>query len=225
MTEPEFVSATRASYDAIAADYVTWIEGELAVRPLDRALLAGFVDLVQSAGGGPIADIGCGPGRITAHLDALGADVFGIDLSPRMIEQARRAHPALRFEVGSMLSLDLPDDSLAGIIAWYSVIHVSDDLLPSAFAEFHRVLAVGGHLLVAFQVGAEVSQRTEAAGHAIALDFHHRQPDQVADLLDHAGFDVRARVRREADPEPPYPEKTPQGFLIARNRDRGSAAF
>jgi 2-polyprenyl-3-methyl-5-hydroxy-6-metoxy-1,4-benzoquinol methylase len=47
-------------------------------------------------------DVGCGTGRITAHLRQLGVDVFGIDLSPGMIEVARRDHPGLRFDLGSM---------------------------------------------------------------------------------------------------------------------------
>jgi ubiquinone/menaquinone biosynthesis C-methylase UbiE len=91
-----------------------------------------------------------------------------------MVTVARQAHPSLRFDVGSMLALHLPDGALGGIVAWYSTIHVPQERLPAVFAEFHRVLAPGGHLLLAFQVGDEVSHRTEAAGHAISLDFHRR---------------------------------------------------
>jgi SAM-dependent methyltransferase len=76
---------------------------------------------------GSVADVGCGPGRITAYLRELGVDAFGIDLSPAMIGVARRDHPGLRFEVGSMTDLDLADASVAGLVAWYSLIHVPDD--------------------------------------------------------------------------------------------------
>ena len=216
MTEPGFVVATRASYDTVAADYVTWFGGELAARPLDRALLAGFAELVRAAGAAPIADIGCGPGRVTAHLDDIGSSAFGIDLSPQMVALARQAHPNLRFEVGSMLALDLPDRHLGGIVAWYSIIHVPDEQLPQAFAEFCRVLTPGGYLLVAFQVGSEVLHRADMAGHAVSLDFHPRQPDQVAELLRRAGLDVRLRVLREPDDGSEFPEKTQQAFLLAR---------
>ena len=216
MTEPEFVRATRVSYDAMAVAYADWIRPELAVKPLDRAVLAGFAEIVQTAGAGPVADIGCGPGRVTAHLHGLGLPVFGIDLSPGMVSVARRAHPGLRFEVGSMLALDLPDGALGGIVAWYSIIHIPLERLPEVFAEFHRVLSPGGHLLCAFQVGDEVSHRTEAAGHAISLDFHHRRPDRVAELLTQAGLDVRARLLREPDDHSDFPEKSRQAFLLAR---------
>jgi SAM-dependent methyltransferase len=195
----------------MAVDYADWIGDELAAKPLDRAVLAGFAELVQAAGVGPVADVGCGPGRVTAHLHGLGLSVFGVDLSPQMVAVARQAHPGLRFDVGSMLALRLPDGALGGIVAWYSTIHVPQERLPEVFAEFHRVLAPGGHLLLAFQVGDEVSHRTEAVGHAISLDFHRRQPSHVGELLNQAGLMVRARLLREPDDHGDFPAGIPTG--------------
>ncbi|WP_431046101.1 class I SAM-dependent DNA methyltransferase [Streptomyces sp. P1-3] len=216
MTEPDFLRTTRASYDAMAADVAERWRDELAAKPLDRALLAGFAELVTASGAGPVADIGCGTGRVTAHLHALGVDVFGVDLSPGMLAAARRAHPGLRFEEGSMLALDLPDGGLGGILAWYSIIHIPWERLPEVFTEFHRVLAPGGHVLLGFQVGDEPLHLEEAFGHAISLDFHRRRPDRVAELLDQAGLTVRARTLRERDEDGDFPERTPQGFVLAR---------
>lgn len=216
MSEPEFVRATRASYDTVAADYAALIHGELAAQPLDRALLAGFAELVQAAGAAPVADIGCGPGRVTAYLNDIGSPAFGIDLSPQMVAQARQAYPNLRFEAGSMLALDLPDRCLGGIVAWYSIIHIPDEQLPRAFEQFFRVLVPGGYLLLAFQVGTEVRHRADLAGHAVSLDFHRRQPDQVAEVLSRAGLQVRARMLREPSEGGEFPENSPQAFLLAR---------
>ena len=98
----------------------------------------------------PVADLGCGPGYVTAHLGGLGLNAFGVDLSPTMIELAREAHPDLRFEVGSMTALDIGDEALGGVLAWYSTIHTPPEELPAVLTEFHRVLAPGGHLLLAF---------------------------------------------------------------------------
>ena len=211
---PDFLQATRASYDAVAGDYAEQFREELASKPLDRALLGWFAELTQAAG--PVADLGCGPGSVTAHLNALGVPAFGIDLSPEMVAVARRLHPGLRFEVGSMLTLDLPDGGLGGITAWYSTIHVPDERLPEAFAEFHRVLAPGGHVLLAFQVGDEPVHRTEALGHALSLVVHRRRPDHVAELLSRAGLSMRATILREPEDYRGGVEKTQQAYLLAR---------
>jgi len=214
VTEPDFLRATRASYDAVATDCAERWRDELEARPLDRALLAGFAELVRGAG--PVVDIGCGTGRVTAHLHALGVDVFGVDLSPGMVAAARRAYPGPRFDEGSMLALDLPDGAVGGVLAWYSTIHVPTERLPEVFAEFHRVLTPGGHLLLAFQAGDEVLRLTEAFGHQISLEFHRRRPERVAELLSQAGLAMRARMVREREEDGDFPEKTPQAYLFAR---------
>jgi ubiquinone/menaquinone biosynthesis C-methylase UbiE len=146
----------------------------------------------------------------------LGLPVFGIDLSPGMVEVARRSYPGLRFDVGSMLALDLPDAALGGVLAWYSVIHLPDERLPEAFAEFCRVLAPGGLTLLAFQAGDESLHLAEALGHPVSLDFRRRQPERVAELLGQAGLVVRARLVREPDDDGDFAERKEQAFLLAR---------
>ncbi|MGW4893518.1 class I SAM-dependent DNA methyltransferase [Kitasatospora sp. NPDC004240] len=220
MTEPDFLRATRSSYDTVAADYAARFRAELTGKPLERAMLTAFAELVRAGGGGPVADVGCGPGRVTALLHGLGLDVFGIDLSPAMVAVARRDHPHLRFEEGSMTALDLPDASLAGLVALYSVIHVPDEALPGVFAGFHRVLAPGGHLLLVFQAGDERTHHAELFGHRVDLHLHRRRADRVAALLTGAGLEVRARLERE--PHDDGAEKVGRVHLLAR-RPAGTA--
>jgi SAM-dependent methyltransferase len=218
VAEPDFERSTRESYDAVAdAVAAAWAD-ELARQPWDRAVLAVFAELVRAGPPGPVADVGCGTGRVTAYLRGLGVDVFGVDLSPGMLAEARRAHPDLRFEVGSMLALDVPDRGLAALVAYYSTIHVPDGRLGAVFAEFARVLAPGGHLLLAFQVGDAPRIVREAFGRPVALDFHRRTPDRVAALLRTCGLSVRARVQRE----PEEGERTPQAYLVARRPADGA---
>ena len=178
MTDSDFLATTRTFYDAIAEDYAVLFQDELANRPLERAILTLFAELVD--GDGPVADLGCGPGRTTARLAALGLPVFGVDLSESMLAIARRENPELRFEQGSMLELDLPDGTLAGALSFYSSIHTPVDRLPALFAEFHRVLAPGAPLLVAFQAGDEHRHHDRPFGHPVALTFHRRRPEHIA---------------------------------------------
>ncbi len=128
VTESTYLHATQLAYDTVAADYAELLRDELDTKPLDRAMLAAFAELVQAPDAGQVADLGCGPGRITAHLQSLGVNAFGIDLSPQMVAVARRSHPDLRFEQGSMTALDLADGAVGGAVAWYSTVHTPPEL-------------------------------------------------------------------------------------------------
>ncbi|RBY89138.1 SAM-dependent methyltransferase [Blastococcus sp. TBT05-19] len=203
--------ATRAAYDAVAEDYAALLRDELATKPLDRALLAAFAELVADA---PVLDAGCGPGRVAGHLASLGLHVTGIDLSPGMVAVARRDHPAIRFDVGSLTALGFPDASFGGVLAWYSLIHLPPDQLRLALEELARVLRPGGCLLTAFQVGDGKVRLDKPYGHDVDLHAYRLDPDQLAQLSADAGLAVVARTLRE----PEGWERTAQAYLLARRR-------
>lgn len=214
MTESAYLHTTRTAYDTVAPEYAELLRNELDGKPLDRAMLAAFAEHVQGPDAGEVADLGCGPGRVTAHLHSLGVNAFGIDLSPRMIDVARRSHPGLRFDVGSMTALDLADASLAGAVAWYSTVHTPPELLPTVFAEIHRVLVPGGHLLIAFKVGDERRHLSQGYGHELSLDVYWTPPELVADLLAKAGLSLYAQLIREPD-DSEKPRSGRQAFFLA----------
>ncbi|MEV5508886.1 class I SAM-dependent methyltransferase [Streptomyces orinoci] len=200
---------TADAYDAMAVRYADFVRNGLDPLPLDRAFLAAFAECVRAAGGGPVAELGCGPGQMTALLRDLGLDAFGIDISPAMIGIARDAYPDLRFEVGSMDALDLPDGALGGILSWYSVIHTPPGEIPAYLAEFGRVLAPGGHLLLGFfeSEGAPVT----AFDHKVTTAY--RWPiDELAALAGAAGFAEVGRMLRE----PLEGERFRRGHLLMR---------
>ncbi|MEU0964754.1 class I SAM-dependent methyltransferase [Streptomyces sp. NPDC005917] len=143
----------------------------------------------------------------------MGVPAFGIDLSPAMVTLARETHSALRFHRGSMTSLELPDETLGGLLALYSIIHIPDEHLPATFAGFHRVLVPGGHVLVAFQKGEQPGLHlTERFGHEIDLRYYWRPAHAVGDMLAKAGLEVAATLIRE----PLGEEKWPRAFVLAR---------
>jgi SAM-dependent methyltransferase len=185
---------TRAAYDAVASLYAELFSNVLETLPMERAMLTAFAELVQAHDAGPVADIGCGPGHVTAHMHALGPATFGIDLSSEMVALARQAHPDLRFDEGSMTALDLADGVLGGILALFSVIHTPPRQLPAVFTEFQRVLAPGGHLLLGFFAGDDPVP--EEFDHKVTLAYRW-SPDSLADLLRQAGFVEVARLLRE----------------------------
>lgn len=212
MTEADYLRTTRTAYDTVAADYATTNSSVLADEPWDRAMLTVFAELVLAGGNGPVVEVGCGPGRVAGFLHGLGLDVSGLDLSPEMVAVARRMFPHLRFDVGVMAALDLPDGGLGGLVAWYSVIHTPPELLPGVFAEFHRVLAPGGYLELAFQIGEGSRHIEHAYGHDVSADLYLTPPDRITAQVRAAGFVPQARLVRE----PAAHEPNPQAYLLFR---------
>ncbi|MFB8348775.1 class I SAM-dependent methyltransferase [Streptomyces niveus] len=201
MVKHDALSATREAYDAAAVTYAELFSDTLRDSPLDRAVLGLFAEVVgaNGDGGGRVADLGCGPGHITAHLGELGLTAFGVDASPVMIGLAREAHPGLRFDVGSMTGLDIADGALGGVLSRWSVIHTPPGELPVILAEFHRVLAPGGHLLIGFSASEDPSHPTQVFDHAVAPAYRW-WPDHLAALLRESGLAEVARLIREPQP-------------------------
>ena len=204
--------AITRSYDRIAREYAARLFHELDQKPLDRALLDCFAEQVR--GLGPVADLGCGPGQIGRYLHDRGLPVVGVDVSAEMIAVARELSPAMTFQQGSMLRLDAADGAWAGIVAFYSIIHLTDDELARACQEFNRVLRAAGLLLVAFHVGGETVHRDELWGEPVDLDFRFLEPVTIARLLDAAGFAVEATIERRPYAVVEYPSA--RAYLLAR---------
>ncbi|MHB9757953.1 class I SAM-dependent methyltransferase [Streptomyces sp. BYX5S] len=219
-----YLRRTRLAYDIAAGSYAEIVPPLHGQDPYGTAMLNAFAEQVRrERDAGPVADLGCGPGHVTAQLRDLGLDAFGVDLSPGMVAEARRAHPDLRFEEGSMTALELADDSLGGLVAWYSTVHTPAEVLPVMFAEFHRVLAPGGRALVAFKVGDLLRHLDQAYGHDLDLDVYWRSEDEVAGHLEGAGLTIEARLVHEPDAFWRANGQGRQGFLVAQKPNTRAA--
>jgi SAM-dependent methyltransferase len=221
MVEHDALGVTREAYNAVATTYADLFRDTLRDSPLDRAFLGVFAEAVQASGNGQVADLGCGPGHITAYLDELGLQASGVDASPAMIELARQAYPVLRFDVGSMAALNIPDGVLDGALSRWSIIHTPPQELPAIVAEFHRVLAPGGHLLICFSATDGPSHPTQVFDHTVAPAYRW-WPDHLAVLLRKAGLTEVARLVRE--PQPTDRRQFHEIHLLARKAQSLSRA-
>jgi SAM-dependent methyltransferase len=202
----------RESYDSVARTYAAHLASELSGKPLDRHLLNRFAEEVR--GRGLVADLGCGPGHVARYLHDQGVTMIGIDLSPQMIEEARRLNPELEFKVGDVRKLSLPDASFVGVIAFYSIVHLAPDELPAIMAELRRMLMPGGLILVAFHIGRDVVHVDELFGEPVNLDFRFYVPADVIDALRATGLVVIEQVEREPYPGAEFPSR--RCYLLAR---------
>ncbi|HST83767.1 MAG TPA: DUF480 domain-containing protein [Kineosporiaceae bacterium] len=203
----------RATYGAIAADYADQLATELEGLPFERWLLD---RVAAEAGYRPIIDVGCGPGHVTAYLDAAGADARGIDLTPEMIEQARARFPGLRYDVGDYAGLMRPEmaDGWGAVLGWYSLIHLAGSELPAAVSALARPLAPGGVLVLAGHAGREVRRVTSWFGRDVSLDTVLHDPEDVTAAVSAAGLgDIEWYVR---GPIQSRQETTDRWYVLAR---------
>jgi ubiquinone/menaquinone biosynthesis C-methylase UbiE len=188
-------SEVQSSYDSVADEYARHIYDELRHKPLDRQLLDRFAQRVR--GRGMACDLGCGPGQVARYLKARDVAVCGVDLSPGMVERARQLNPGIEFFQGDMKALDVPDETWAGIAAFYAIVNLPPADSKKALREMWRVLRPGGLLLMSFHVGDEVSHVEDLWGCAVRLDFYFFRTEDVAGYLRAARFEVDEIVERE----------------------------
>jgi SAM-dependent methyltransferase len=184
----------RSSYDAVADDYAQKFFDELTRKPFDRNRLEGFA---RRCPPGRVLDIGCGPGHVGRFLSEHNIEVTGIDLSPAMVDSARRLNPDITFEVGDMRHLSFGDGSIAGIVAFYSLIHVGRHEAAAVLGEFRRVLMPGGRLLLAVHGGAGKISSDQFLGHEVRFEATLFEKSELAGMVEAAGFMVDEATERE----------------------------
>jgi SAM-dependent methyltransferase len=214
---PERLNLTAGSYDDIAAEYAHQLYRELDSKPMDRATLDRFADRLR--GRGTVCDMGCGPGHVGRYLVGRGLDVIGVDLSPGMVAQAAALNPDIAFHQGNILAMDWPDDSWAGIAAFYSIIHIPRDAIFAALNEMRRVLRPGGSLLLAFHTGDADLRETEVWGISIDLEYTMYGAVEMTDNLRAAGFEIVEVTEREPyAPEVEYQSR--RAYILARKPEQ-----
>jgi ubiquinone/menaquinone biosynthesis C-methylase UbiE len=209
----KLTASIRESYDRLAEEYARRFVNELQRKPLDRELLRRFATRIAYLG--EACDMGCGPGHVARFLRDAGTPIFGLDISFRMLEQARKLNPDICFRQGNMMALDLPDGALAGIVAFYAIVNTPKESLPSVFREMKRVLQPGGLLLLAFHTGDETIHLPELWCQPISLDWFFFSTAEIRHLLETAGFAIEEVVER-APYAPDVEYQSRRAYIFAR---------
>lgn len=194
---------TRTFYDTVASAYAEAFKDELAHKPFDRWALLRFAD--ENLGKGRVGDIGCGPGHTTKFLADAGLDeLIGLDLSPRMVEEAKKRHPDLNFRVCDMLRINFRKNSFRALLAQYAVVHFDDRQLNTFLKEAQRILMDDGQLLLSFHIGSETKHVDELVGVKAEADFCFFEVEPMLEALKATGFRIMDVITRHPYPEVEY---------------------
>jgi SAM-dependent methyltransferase len=199
-----------AAYDIVAREYAEAFRDEHEKKPMDGQMLGRFAREMGDAA--PVWDLGCGPGQTTKHLRGLGIHACGLDLSERLIDRARAAHPGIHFRTGNLLDLDFPDASIAGVVCFYAIVHFSNDQAEQAFREMWRVLRPGGMLLLTYHIGRTTMHLDRFLGREIDLVFTFFTTDFVTGSLVKCGFEKVEVIERDPYPEVEYQSRRAYAF-------------
>jgi SAM-dependent methyltransferase len=195
------------TYDVAAEKYAATFARELDDKPFDRDLLARYAAAL--AGRGDVWDVGCGAaGHVTRYLADRGVAVSGVDISPGSVAVAGRCQSGLTFRAADMCDLPAGNGSLAGIVAFYSMIHLPRPRIPVALAEFRRVLTPCGALLAAVHGGTGEIGSDAAFGLPVQVRATLVSPDEIAAMAESADFAIREQHERA-----PYPGEYPSQRL------------
>lgn len=167
---------------AYAAPQVLHLLGTVvAESDPDRAVIEPWAAAVS----GPILDVGSGTGRWSGHLAQLGHDVSGLEPVESLVQLSRRTFPRVLFHRGWIVDLAGSEQRWAGILAWYSLIHLDAQQLPAALAILRGLLEDNGTLLMSFFSGP----RLMPFEHPVAMAYLWPM-DAMQRALIAAGFQV-----------------------------------
>lgn len=204
----------RHAHDVLSEWYATNLVGVLESMPVERAVLDLFAELT-SAVGAEVADVGCGTGRLLPYLAARGLSPRGVDLSPGMVEVARRENPGFAYEVADLRALPFEDGSLAGAVCWFSLIYLAPGARVPAFTELARVVKPGGYLVTAFKHGDGTVHRnapgSRVESFGIDFDRYWLPPREMEDRFAAAGFTLIFQGST-----PPEKSEPSYGYMLVR---------
>ena len=171
------------SYDRVADQHLE--------RTRDRSMLRPWMQRFkeQLPSGGPVVDLGAGPCLDSAELRSLGLCVISVDRSWRMLVAAHEEIAALRVQA-DLSQLPFRPDSLAGVWACASLLHLDRDQLVPAVSDIRAALVAYGALFVSLKYGSGEAWETSRYGPEAPRWFTYWSEDDLDSALRSAGFDI-----------------------------------
>jgi ubiquinone/menaquinone biosynthesis C-methylase UbiE len=206
------LSKVESLYDTVAIEYAEEFSGEHEKKPKDREILHRFSQEIGDRR--PVWDFGCGPGQTAGYLKNLGVEISGLDLSEKILKQARTLHPEIHFRRGNILEVEFEDNSIAGVVAFYAIVHFTEEQVGMAFREVFRVLQPGGIFLLTYHIGEETIHIDEFLGKKIDIDFMFFTSDFIFSCLKDSGFEKVEIIEREPYPAVEYESRRAYVFAI-----------
>lgn len=199
-------------YDTLAKEYAETFSGEHEKKPKDQEILKRFSQEIGEKR--PVWDFGCGPGQTTKYLKNHGIEISGLDLSGKILEQARTIHPEIHFRKGNILELEFENNSIAGAVAFYAIVHFTEEQVRIACREVFRVLQPGGIFLFTYHIGEETIHVEEFLGKKADIDFMFFSTDFIYSCLKESGFEKIEIIEREPYPGVEYESRRAYVFVI-----------
>ncbi|OGD90382.1 hypothetical protein A3D07_00850 [Candidatus Curtissbacteria bacterium RIFCSPHIGHO2_02_FULL_42_15] len=171
--------------------------GDFTLHDWGQKELAEFAELVKK-NGGRVLDCGCGSGVQSKELFDRGLEIVGMDLSPKMIYEAKKRVPKAKFVVGDMTKMNFAKGSFGGVYARASLLHVPKKLVPRVLKSINKILKNGGILYLALKEGkGEGEVVDERFGKKVRRFFSFFSQQEVLDLLKESGFELLKKSKRQ----------------------------
>lgn len=212
VTQYKNLNRIESMYDAIAKEWAEAFAGEHEKKPKDQEMLRRFSQEIGDRR--PVWDFGCGPGNTTKYLKDLGIEISGLDLSEKILEQARTINPEIQFQKGNILDLEFENESIAGVVAFYAIVHFTEQQVGIAFREVFRVLQPGGIFLLTYHIGEEKIHLDEFLGKKVDIDVVFFTADFISGCLKDSEFEKIEIIEREPYPGVEYQSRRAYVFAM-----------